>query len=473
LLQRAGRSGHQPGETSRVLCVPTHALELIEVAAARHAVNAGRIEPREPVQLALDVLAQHLVTAALGDGYTPDEMFRELKRTHAFKDLTRRQYDWVLDFTVTGGASLGAYPEFKKIAFEDGRCAAPDNTVAARHRMNIGTITADAAILVKFLNGRRLGAVEERFVSRLKRGDVFTFAGRLLEFVRIKDMTLWVRRSRSRSGPVPQWMGGRMPLSTELAGAVRDQLERAARGRFDAPEVEAVRPILDLQARWSIVPGRNELLLESWRSREGHHLCLFPFEGHLVHEGLGALLAFRLSRTAPLTLSIAVNDYGLELLSDREIPTAPFEEGFIFSAEHLLEDILQSVNAAEMGRRQFREIARVAGLVFQGYPGRRKSSSQTQASSSLLYNVFQRYDPENLLLKQSTREVLERQLEYRRLRRTLERMAGATLRLMHTTHPSPLAFPIMVNRLRTRVSSEKLVERVRRMQLRLERQADR
>lgn len=354
---------------------------------------------------------------------------------------------------------------------QDGICTTTDKTIAARHRMNIGTITSDTAVLVKFLNGRRLGSVEERFVARLKRGEAFVFAGRLLEYVRMKDMTLWVSRSRSRRGPIPQWMGGRMPLSSELGLAVRAALARAAQGKVDIPEMSALAPILAVQARWSIIPGRKELLIESCKSREGHHLFLFPFEGHLVNEGLGALLAFRLARLSPRTLTIAANDYGLELLSDQEIPLAPFKTRSLFRANNLLEDILASVNAAEMGRRQFREIARVAGLVFQGYPGRRKSGAQIQASSSLLYNVFQRYEPDNRLVAQASQEVLARQLDYHRLHRCLERMSHATIRCIETGQFTPLAFPIMVNRLRARVSSEKLADRVRRMQLRLEKKA--
>ena len=471
LMQRAGRSGHRPLKTSRVVCVPTHALELMEVAAARRFVKTGNIEPRDPVILPLDVLAQHLVTMAQGDGFHAESMYQELRTTNAFETLSRKQFNWVLDFVSTGGASLGAYPDFKKIVLKNGRYTVANQKIATRHRMNIGTITADASMRVKFLNGRRLGSVEERFVSRLKPGDVFVFAGRRLKLVRIKDMTVWVRKSRSVQGPIPQWMGGKMPLSTELAAALRDQLDFASCGQFDGPEMDALRPIMDLQGRWSKIPGRKDLLIEKCTTRDGRHLFIFPFEGHLVNEGLGALMALRLSRLTPLTLSVAVNDYGLELLSDRNIPLEPFEDLSIFSTGQLYEDIFQSINAAEMGRRQFREIARVAGLVFQGYPGRPKSSSQIQASSSLLYNVFQRYEPDNLLLQQSTREVLERQLEFKRLSQSLKRMAGAHLHLIECDQITPLAFPIMVNRLRTRLSSEKLAERIKRMHLKLEKKA--
>lgn len=468
LIQRAGRGGHRPGEKSRVICAPTNALELIEVAAARRSVADGAIEPRHPVSRPLDVLAQHLVTVALGSGFRSDALFREIRGTHAFRHLSRQEFDWVVDFVSTGGASLGAYPEYAKIAPQNGKFTVSNPKTAARHRMNIGTITADAAILVKFVNGRRLGSVEERFVSRLKRGDCFVFAGRLLEFVRMKDMTLWVRKGSRRKGSIPQWLGGRMPLSTELAAAVRDRLEEARRGIFESPEMEAVRPLLDIQARWSRIPGNGDLLIEKLASRDGNHLFIFSFDGHLVNEGLGALLAYRISKLAPLTVSIAVNDYGLEMLSDREIPTVLFENGSIFNTDELLQDILESLNVSEMARRRFRGIARVAGLVFQGYPSRRKTWGQVQASSSLLYNVFRRYDPGNLLIEQSTREILERQLEFERLSQSLDRMAASRLHLIETAQPTPLAFPILVNRLRTRISSEKLADRVRRMQLKLE-----
>ena len=472
LMQRAGRSGHQPGRVSRIACVPTHAFELIEIAAARRCMHQGTIEPRMPVMQPLDVLAQHMVSVALGGGFEAIDLFTEVKRTYAYSGLSRRKFDWVRRFVSSGGPSLRAYPEYARIVRRKKRYVVENRAFARRHRMSIGTITSDAAITVKFLNGRRLGSVEERFISRLKRGDVFLFAGQALEYVRIRDMNVWVRKARAARGPAPRWLGGRMPLSSELAGSVRQLLALAGKRRIDTPEVAALEPILELQARWSIVPEKNEVLIERLKTKEGHHLFVFPFEGLLVNEGLAALLGYRLSKRAPITFSIAANDYGFELLSDRNIPLPKSGLNGLFSTACLLEDILASLNASEMARRQFREIARVAGLVFQGYPGRgRKSSAQIQASSSLLYNVFERYDPDNMLLKQATAEVLERQLQYRRLKDSLARISAGNLRLLETEHPTPLAFPILVNRLRIKMSSEKLIDRINRLQLRLEKAA--
>ncbi len=472
LMQRAGRSGHQPGECSRITCVPTNALELVEIAAARQAITKGDIELRHPIINPLDVLSQHLITIAAGDGFSAEDMYREIKTTHAFSQLTRNDFERVLDFVTSGGPTLNAYPEYARLTRKNGSYKVRSKEILKRHRMNIGTITSDAAMMVKYRNGRRLGTIEESFASRLKKGDRFVFAGHKLEFVKMKDMTLLVKKAGPHKGPVPQWMGGRMPLSSQLAYAVRRQMKRAGQNIYDSTELAAVEPLLELQARWSLLPDENTLLIERLKSRDGFHLFVYPFEGHLTHEGLAALLAYRLTKLKPLTISMAVNDYGFELLSDTKIPLQRSNVKKLLAADKLLADILQSVNVSEMARRQFREIARIAGLVFQGYPGRPKKNSQIQASSSLIFNVFKRYDPDNFLVAQAQREVLENQLEHQRLTAALKKMTSDQIRIVDARHPTPLAFPIMVNRLRARVSSEKLTDRVRKMQLRLESVAD-
>ena len=471
LLQRAGRSGHSPGRPSRATVMPTHAFELVETAAVREAMLAGRIEPRRPVPKPLDVLIQHAVTIALGTGFTRDELLAEIRTAYSFADVTDAEWEWILDFITRGGEALRAYPEYRRVEVHDGVYTVEDKTIARRHRMAIGTITSDAAVEVRYLKGGRLGTVEESFVSRMKPGDTFIFAGRPLTLVKLWEMKAWVRRAKGKVTGVPRWSGGRMPLSGELAAAVREKLHAARDGDYDGPEMSAVRPILELQAQWSRIPGRDELLIERYADRDGHRLFVFPFAGRRVHEGLAALLALRLSRRVPITFSFAVNDYGLELLSADPPPLEVALRDDLFSPDRLAEDVGESLNAVEMAKRQFREIARVAGLVFTGYPGSGKTAKQLQASSGLLYDVFTTYDPDNLLLKQARDEVLDRQLDRTALAATLERLQRAELRLVDTDRPTPLAFPLLVDRLRERLSSEKLADRVRRMTVRLEKQA--
>ena len=471
LIQRAGRSGHQPGAVSRLTCVPTNALELVDIAAARDALGAGAIESRPPVERPLDLLAQHAVTIAVGGGFVPEELLAEVRTTRAFRDLTDGEWRWVMDFICRGGPALGAYPEYSKVVERDGLHVIRDRGTAMRHRMSIGTIVSEAAMKVQFVRGKTIGTVEENFIARLRPGDVFTFAGRTLKFVRVRDMTAWVRRSNEATSVVPHWTGARLALSPELAAAVRGKLDQAREGIFEGAEMAAVQPILELQAKWSLLPAADELLIERVRTREGHHLFFYPVEGRLVHEGLAALFAYRLAQLGPITFTLAANDYGFELLSPDAARLEEALEAGLVSPDHLLHDIPASLNAAELARRQFREIARVAGLIFQGYPGNNKSMKQVQASSGLLYDVFARYDPENLLLFQAHREVLERQLERSRLGRTLERIAAGRITVMDVARPTPLAFALLVDRAREQVSSEKFLDRVRRLAAPLERAA--
>jgi len=471
LLQRAGRSGHRPGAISRVTCVPTNALELIEVAAARDGAEKGAIESRRPVDRPLDVLAQHVVTVALGGGFEAEQLLCEVRTTRAYAELRDDEWRWVLDFLTNGGDALRAYPEYSRIVASDGRFVVESTEIAKRHRMSIGTIVGDAQMGVFYMRGSPLGSVEESFIARLKPGDRFVFAGTPLEFVRVRDMKAWVKRAPNAKGAIPRWAGSRLPLSGELAAMLRARLGEAAGGVYRGAEMEAVRPLLEVQRKWSRIPAADELLVERVKTREGWHLFVYPFEGRLVHEGLAALLAYRLSRIAPITFSMASNDYGFELLSGVEPPLREGLDGNLFSPHGLLDDITAALNAAEMAKRQFRELARIAGLVFPGLPRSGKTARQLQVSSGLFFDVLLRYDPTNLLLSQAAREVLERQLESTRIGTTLERIARSTVIVTEPRRPTPLAFPLVVDRNRERVSSESLADRVRRMQMALERAA--
>lgn len=472
LLQRAGRSGHAPGQASRVTCVPSHALEFVEAAASRRAAQAGRIEARDPVERPLDLLTQHLVTIASGEGFDEGEMLEEVRSTRAFRDLTDSEWEWALDFVTRGGDALRAYAEYRKVELDgDGRFRVKDAAIARRHRMSIGTIVSDAAVIVQYRGGRRLGSVEESFVARLAPGDTFVLAGSLLELIRVENMTAYVRPGKPGSAVIPRWDGGRCPLSSEVADSMRELLELHVEGKASEPEMKVVGRLLKLQHAWSRVPRRREMLVEQTQTREGHHIFFFPFAGRSVHLGLSALLAHRLGRSRAATFSLAFNDYGFELLSRERFELVPLFKAGLLSTEGLLPDMLASLNAAELSKRQFREIARVAGLVFQGYPGQPKTNRQVQATSGLIWEVFARWDPANPLLGQAEREVLERQLEFSRLAQALERVAAAPVLLRQTHKPTPFAFPIMVSRFREKLTSEKLADRVRRMQIEFDRAA--
>ncbi len=468
MLQRAGRSGHQPGAVSRIVCVPAHALELVEFSAVREAISARELESRTPLERPLDVLVQHLVTVALGSGFREAAMLAEVRSSHAYRELTDAEWKWCLDFVTRGGATLKAYPQYSRVQTSGPDFIVTDPFIAKLHRMSIGTITSDSAMAVRVLRGPMLGTVEESFVGRLKPGAKFSFAGHALELVRVRDMTAYVRRTKKFSGVVPQWMGGRMPLSSQLAKVVRRRLSEARRGKFTGREMRAVKPVLEIQDRWSRVPEPDELLIERVQMRDGVHHFIFPFAGRLVHEGLAALIAHRVSQRVPASIAITLNDYGFALLSATAVSLPTEEWRKIFAKENLLEDLLACLNSAELARRQFREIARIAGLVFQGYPGSGKTTRQLQSSSGLFYDVFTRYDPQNLLLNQARREVLERQLEISRLGATIADVTAMKIVVVETERLTPLAFPLWASFVQANVTSEKWSERVRRMARQLE-----
>jgi ATP-dependent Lhr-like helicase len=471
MIQRAGRSSHRPGMPCKITSVPTQALELAEVVAVRHAIKDGRIEPRYSLNKPLDVLVQHLVTCALGGGFKPQALYKEIKTAYSYCDLTKKEFDWVMQLVRDGGQSLTAYPEYHKIELKQGFYVVPDVRLARLHRLNIGTITSSASMTVAFVGGKKLGSVEESFISKLQKGDVFTFAGRMVEFVMVRDMTAFVRVATKKSNVVPRWDGGRFPLSASLADEIRQVLERSAgqatnKIQEEDPEIGALAPILDAQRAISLIPKSNELLAEQLKTRYGYHLFLYPFEGRLVHEGLAALLAYRMSQTEKLTFQMTVNDYGIEFLSTEVFPYEEYLTKALFTLDHLTDDLIGSMNMSELARRQFRDIARIANLVYQNHPGSHKTSRQLQTSSTVLYDVFNKFDPNNLLLAQAQREVLERQFEQSRLATTLKRLLGAKLKLVKLKRPSPLCFPLMAERVggRLRVSNESMGERIAKMQ---------
>ncbi|MBW0172832.1 MAG: ligase-associated DNA damage response DEXH box helicase [Vulcanococcus sp.] len=483
LLQRAGRSAHCPGGTSQVLFMPTNALELLEVSAMRRGLENGLVEHRRPPQLPLDVLLQHLTSLACGAGFQPEEELATVRRCWSFRHLSEAQWQWCLDFLEHGGQCLTAYPRYRKLVrcrLHDDEPPAPgepwsfrvlDKTIARLHRFNIGTITADRSVTVRFVRGAVIGHVEEAFIGRLKPGDVFFFAGRQLEFVRLREMTAQVKATSKKSSTVPAWAGGQMALSDLLSSHLRQEVDRCARAldgeaTLDTPELQALEPLLQRQANLSGLPRSDQLLVELCRSREGSHLFVYPFEGRFVHEGIGFLWAWRLARQKASTITVSVNDYGFELLAPK---TYPFEELLDLHGDDLLalsnleSDLQQALNFSELCRRRFRAIAQVSGLISQAMPGQNKTGGQLQISAALLFDVFQKHEPGSLLLEQAQREVLDEELEAQRLQAALKRMASYTWRVERIARPGPLAFPLLVERLNSRLSNESLLDRVQRL----------
>jgi len=467
-LQRAGRSGHAPGDISKVYFLPTHSLELVEAAALKDAIDHQVIESRQPMLLCFDVLMQYICTLAIGEGFIQEEIFEEIKCTYCFHDITIDEWKELLQQVTGGGRALENYDEYKKVEIDEkGIYRIRNRRIAMRHRMQIGTIVSDAMMKVKMMSGSYLGMIEEWFLSRLEPGDAFTFAGRNLELVMIKEMTAFVKVSPKKKSIIPSWMGGRMSLTANLGMILRRTFNKALKP--DSTELKALLPLFKLQQELSHIPQSDELLIEQIESKDGFHLLVYPFEGRQIHEAMSSILAYRISNITPITFSIAMNDYGFELLSDQPIPVDDTNVRELFTTDDLITDIQRSVNSVEMAARKFRDIAVIGGLIFTGYPGEPKKAKHLQASASLLFKVFREYDPGNILLRQAYNEVFEQQMEEVRLRTALERIQQNDIILKFPQRFTPLSFPIIVDGLsRYNLSSEKFEDRVRKMQQQFE-----
>lgn len=464
-MQRAGRSGHSPYEVSKIYCVPTHSLELIEVAALKEAIKTNKVEERHPLVLCYDVMVQFLVTLAVGEGFKAEEAYHILRQSHAFSYLTDDEFNWGLQFVTQGGSTLKAYEEFHKVVKDDdGIYKVKSRRISMLHRMNIGAIVSDAMLRVKFMSGGYIGMIEEFFISKLKPKASFVLAGRVLELVKIKDMTAIVKRSKAKNAITPSWIGGRLPLTSYLSHFLRQKLADAMYPGIRERELKFLHPLISRQSSSSHIPKSNEFLVEMIDTKEGHHLFMYPFEGRLVHEVISALIAHRLSKIKSLTYTIAMNDYGFELLSDQPFPLDESNIETILSKENLMSDVTASINASEMASRKFRDIAVIAGLVVQSRPGARQNNKSLQSSSGLIFRVLEDNEPQNLLLRQAYTEVFNQQLEEVRLQAAFERISKSKIILKHAKDFTPLSFPIKVDSLRHTMSYESLEKRIQRIQ---------
>lgn len=463
-MQRAGRSGHSPFETSKIYCVPTHSLELIEVAAVKEAVRQKIVEPREPLVLSFDVLAQFLTSLAVGNGFMPKEIFAVVQETFSFSEMNEEDFRQILEFLTVGGAALKNYDEYRRVdVLEGGRFQVTSRRIAMLHRMNIGVIVSDAMIKVKMLGGSYVGMVEEYFLARLKKDDKFILAGRTWTLEHIKEMTAFVKPAKGKAFAV-SYLGGRLPLSSNLSHFLREKLSDSLDPRASEKELRFLHPLLASQEAHSHIPRRDEFLVEMISTREGHHLFMYPFEGRLVHEVMAALIAYRLSKIEPISFSMAMNDYGFELFTDRPIPVDDSIILDLLSAENLMRDVTASINATEMARRKFRDIAVISGLVQQNLYGKQRNNKSLQASAGLIFNVLEEHSPDSFLIRQAYTEVFNQQLEEVRLTEAFRRIEKSKVILKYAKAFTPLSFPIKVDSLRQTLSSEDLDARILKIQ---------
>ncbi len=476
LIQRAGRSAHKPGGISKILFMPTNALELLEVSAMRRLINKGITERINIPELSYDVLLQHLVTLACGPGFDPNIEKERIKNCLSYRNLKDEDWNWCLDFLEYGGKCLKAYPKYKKIeknyVFNNKnkfKYIVKDKTLIRIHKFNIGTITSDKSVIVKYIKGKSLGSLEENFASKLKIGDTFFFAGKMLEFIKIRDNILYVKKSSQKSSMIPAWIGGQMVISDLLSKNIRKEISLANelfsfKGIVNE-ELKSLLPILEKQKDISNIPREKQLLTEIYSYKGFKTLFVFPLEGKFVNEGIAFLWALRYANLNKATFSITSNDFGFSITSTENYDFSLLTNylPYFMSSKNLAKDLESAINFSELTKNNFKNIAQISGLINNNNPSKLKTANQLIISSNLLFEVFNKYENNHLLLKQSYEEVKKNQLEIDRINSCLQRMSKLDLILNETNSPSPFAFPLLVERLNNTLSNETIEERVNKL----------
>ena len=466
-IQRAGRSGHQPKAGSSIYFLPTHAMELIESVALQNGIKTQQIEDRIPYLNCYDVLIQFLMTLAVGKGFDPKKIYPVVTSSFCFQTLNQERWQWILNFLIRGSQSLEQYDEYKKLILnENGFLKVANKTIALRHRLSMGTIVSGNDLKIRYRKGGYLGSIEEWFISKLNPGDTFAFSGKILELIRIQKMEVIVKKSKSKQAKIPAWMGGRMSFSAHLS----DLLKKALFEDQDKKtrEFQSLLPVFEQQKKESIVPRPDELLIERFKTREGIHTLFYPFEGYAIHEAMACLMAYRISLITPISFSMSFNDYGFELLSDQAFSPDAFLDNDLFTPEHLFDDLAKSINVSEMARRRFRDIAVISGLVFQGYPNKPIKSKHLQSGSQLFFEVFKDYEPDNLLYQQAIEETFDHGIERGRIQLVFEELNQKTIVWKNCSQPTPFSFPLITDRIRSKLSSENVEDRIKKMYLQLD-----
>jgi ATP-dependent helicase Lhr and Lhr-like helicase len=441
LLQRVGRANHRMDEPSRALLVPANRFEVLECEAALAGVAARALDGDPPRPGGLDVLAQHLLGMACAGPFHPDTMYAEVRGAAPYAALTRPDFDDTLAFVENGGYALAAYERYRKL-FRDaeGNVHVRSARVARQYRMNIGTIVEAPLIKVR-LAGRRgagpvLGEVEEYFVSLLRPGDTFIFAGRLLRFLRLRET--WVEAAEGGQGEpmVPAYEGGRLPLTTNLADGVRALLQDPA--RWDGFP-GTVRDWLRLQRAVSRLPGRRDLLIESFPRGDRWYLVAYCFEGRNAHQTLGMLVTKRMERAGMAPLGFVATDYVLGIWSANQ----PTNVAALFAEDMLGDDLEAWMADSSMLRRTFRNVAVIAGLIERHHPGAEKNRRQVTVNSDLIYDVLRRHQPDHILLRATRADAAAGMIDLGRVAAMLARVRGRIVH-MALSRVSPLAVPVLL-----------------------------
>ncbi|KCZ89065.1 ligase-associated DNA damage response DEXH box helicase [Hyphomonas jannaschiana] len=454
LIQRIGRANHRMDEASRAVLVPTNRFEVLECRAAEAAVEAGEIDGEGLRQGALDVLAQHVMGRACGDGFDLAELYDEIVRAGPYQDLGWEGFERIVDFVATGGYALKTYDRYHRIVRRpDGRWVARTPRDAQAHRMNVGAIVEAPMLSVRMASfigkpkpgeqravraGHKLGEMEEYFLSQLTPGDTFLFGGEVLRLVGIEGLDALVVRATGDRPAIPSYNGGKFPLTTFLADRVRHMIHNPDEWRH-LPQ--PVQEWFEIQRLRSEIPPPDHLLVETFPRGDRHYLVTYPFEGRLAHQTLGMLLTRRLERIGAKPTGFVASEYAMAVWGMEDLSPVNMEE--LFHPDMLGDDLEAWLDESALMKRTFGQCAQISGLIHRNLPGKEKNSRQVSFSTDLIYDVLRSHEPDHVLLQAARQDAATGLLDVRRLGEMLVRIQNK-IDHMPLERISPFAVPVML-----------------------------
>ncbi len=483
-LQRAGRSGHKMHDTVKARTIVLDRDDLVECAVLLKSAIEKKIDKIHIPKNCLDVLAQQIHGISLEQKWKIDELFGLIKQSYCFYEIERKDFIEVIEYLAGKYISLEDRNIYAKIWYDEetkeiGRKGKMSRVI---YMTNIGTIPEESFITVK-LGEQVIGHIDEAFLERLRKSDVFVLGGDKYEFLHAKGMVAYVNASVYRPPTIPSWFSEMLPLSFELAleiGRFRKLMNELFCSHKPKDEIldfifrylyvdknsaESIYEYFYEQFNYAEVPSHSRVIVEHYHDdkSKNKYAIFHTLYGRRVNDCLSRAVAFAIARTQHRDVEIGISDNGFYIASDKSINV--MHAFSLIKSKEIKKVVEMAVEHTEILRRRFRHCATRAMMILRSYKGHQKRVGSQQVSSMILLNAVKRIDQNFCILREARREVLEDLMDIESAKLVIEGVEQKKIQIkeIHTKMPSPFAFNLILQGFSDIMKIEDRVEFVRRM----------
>lgn len=464
-LQRTGRAGHKLHDTVKGRLLVTDRDDLVECSVLlKHAIEKNIDALYIPTNC-LDVLAQQILGMALEEVSDVDELYKTITQSYCYKNLSRKDFEEILDYLAGNFASLEERYIFARIWWDK-----DENKVGKKGRMtriiymtNIGTIPDHQGVLVKDPGGNKIGTIDEGFLEKLDKGDVFVLGGNTYQFNYARGMVAQVTAAPGKRPTVPSWYSDRLPLSYDLAKSIqhfRALMDERLRKKHKKEDIisfvhsylyvddvaaEALYNYFQDQFDYVGIPHEKKLLIEQYRDEQMKNYVVFhSLYGRRTNDALARALAYAIMRSQHKDVEIGISDNGFYISYDKNVNV---KKAFELLTQKNFREVLElAIDKSEITRRRFRHCAGRALMILRTYGGERKRVGRQQVSSTILMSAVRRISEKFFILRETRREVLEDLMDVHAALDVLTQIENKTIKIEEVTTfiPSPFALNLVM-----------------------------